>query len=123
MQVAQQLTAHDDLGAHARDELGIVEAQRARPVQAAIISAISFATFALLPIFALLGAGLVANGASSRIGAIAAVSLVSLAGLGSLGAHLGGARLGPAAARVTAGGALAMAITFAIGRLVGGVVS
>jgi VIT1/CCC1 family predicted Fe2+/Mn2+ transporter len=114
MNVAKQLTAHDQLGTHMRDELGIEPATRARPLQAAWISAASFASFALLPIAALLVAP-----AGSRIPAIAALSLVSLGGLGALGGHLGGAPRGRAALRVTVGGALAMAVTAAIGRLFG----
>ena len=114
MTVAKQLSAHDRLGTHMRDELGIDETTLARPLQAAWISAVSFASFALLPIAALLVAP-----AASRIPVIAALSLVSLAGLGALGGHLGGAPLGRAALRVTVGGALAMAVTAAIGRLFG----
>jgi vacuolar iron transporter family protein len=112
MTVAKQLSAHDRLGTHMRDELGIDETTLARPLQAAWISAASFASFALLPIAALLVAP-----AASRIPAIAVLSLVSLGGLGALGGHLGGAPLGRAALRVTIGGALAMAATAAIGRL------
>jgi VIT1/CCC1 family predicted Fe2+/Mn2+ transporter len=112
MRVAEQLSAHDRLGAHTRDELGIGETTLARPLQAAWVSAVSFASFALLPIVALLVAP-----AALRVPAIAALSLVSLGGLGALGGHLGGAPLGRAALRVTIGGALAMAATAAIGRL------
>ncbi len=112
--VAEQLSAHDRLAAHVRDELGIDPTSLARPLQAAWISAASFSTFALLPIAVLLVAP-----AEWRIPEIAAVSLVSLAALGAFGAHLGGAPLGRAALRVTAGGALAMAITAAIGRVLG----
>jgi VIT1/CCC1 family predicted Fe2+/Mn2+ transporter len=114
MTVAKQLSAHDRLGTHMRDELGIDQTTLARPMQAAWISAASFASFALLPIAALLVAP-----TASRIPAIAALSLVSLGGLGALGGHLGGAPLGRAALRVTIGGALAMAVTAAIGRLFG----
>jgi VIT1/CCC1 family predicted Fe2+/Mn2+ transporter len=114
MQVAVQLSAHDRLGAHLRDELGIDEASTARPVQAALISAASFALFAVLPILALLAAP-----ARAGIPVIAAISLAGLASLGALGGHLGGARLGPAALRVTVGGAVAMGVTAAIGRILG----
>ena len=114
MKVAEQLSTRDRLGAHLRDELGIDQASLARPMQAAWISAASFASFAVVPIVALLVAP-----AASRIPAIAAVSLVSLAALGAFGGHLGGAPLGRAALRVTIGGALAMAVTAAIGRIVG----
>jgi len=114
IKVARQLSAHDRLGAHMRDELGIDQAALARPMQAAWISAASFASFAIVPIAALLAApGVV------RIPAIAAVSLASLAVLGAFGGHLGGAPLGRAALRVTLGGALAMAVTAAIGRFFG----
>jgi vacuolar iron transporter family protein len=114
MKVAEQLSEHDRLSAHMRDELGIDQASLARPLQAAWISAASFASFAVVPILALMVAP-----AGGRIPAIAAVSLVSLAALGAFGGHLGGAPLGRAALRVTLGGALAMAVTAAIGRLFG----
>jgi VIT1/CCC1 family predicted Fe2+/Mn2+ transporter len=112
--VAAQLSARDQLGAHLRDELGIEPSELARPLQAAWISAVSFALFAAVPILALLVAP-----AAVRIPVIAAVSLASLAVLGAVGGHLGGAPLGRAAARVAVGGALAMAVTAAIGRLCG----
>jgi VIT1/CCC1 family predicted Fe2+/Mn2+ transporter len=114
MTVAEQLSAHNRLGAHMRDELGIDQAFLARPMQAAWISAASFASFAVVPIAALFVAP-----ASSRILVIAALSLVSLGALGALGGHLGGAPLGRAALRVTIGGALAMAVTAVIGRIFG----
>jgi VIT1/CCC1 family predicted Fe2+/Mn2+ transporter len=114
MKVAEQLSAHDRLAAHVRDELGIDPASLSRPFQAAWISAASFSAFALVPIAMLLVAP-----AAWRIPAIAAVSLASLAALGAFGAHLGGAPLGRAALRVTVGGALAMAVTAAIGRVLG----
>jgi VIT1/CCC1 family predicted Fe2+/Mn2+ transporter len=114
MKVAVQLSAHDRLGAHARDELGLDPSSLSRPLQAAWISAVSFATFAMVPIAVLFVAP-----ASLRIPAIAAVSLASLAALGAFGARLGGAHLGRAALRVTLGGALAMAFTAAIGRILG----
>jgi len=112
--VAEQLSAHDRLGAHMRDELGIDQASLARPMQAAWISAASFASFAVVPIVALLVAP-----ATLRIPMIAAFSLVSLAALGAFGGHLGGAPLGRAALRVTLGGALAMTVTALIGRILG----
>ena len=114
MKVAEQLSAHDLLGAHVRDELGIEERSLARPLQAAWISAASFASFSLLPIAAFLF-----SPASWGIAAIAASSLACLAGLGALGGHLGGAPKVRAALRVTLGGGLAMAVTAAIGRLLG----
>jgi VIT1/CCC1 family predicted Fe2+/Mn2+ transporter len=112
--VAEQLSAHDGLGAHMRDELGIDQASLARPLQAAWISAASFASFAVVPIAALLIAP-----AGMRIPTIAAFSLISLAALGALGGHLGGAPPARAAFRVTIGGALAMTITALIGKILG----
>ena len=114
MKVAEQLSARDRLGAHLLDELGIRQASLARPMQAAWISAASFASFAGIPIIALLVAP-----PSLRIPVIGAFSLASLAVLGAFGGHLGGAPVGRAALRVTLGGALAMAITAAIGRILG----
>jgi VIT1/CCC1 family predicted Fe2+/Mn2+ transporter len=114
LQVAEQLSASDRLGAHMRDELGIDQAALARPLQAAWISAASFALFALVPIAALLVAP-----ASLRLPSIAALSLVSLAALGAFGGYLGGAPLGRAALRVTLGGTLAMAVTALIGHILG----
>ncbi|MGD1045335.1 MAG: VIT family protein [Bacteroidota bacterium] len=114
MKVAEQLSAHDRLGAHMHDELGIDQTSLARPMQAAWISAASFASFAVIPIMALVVAP-----ASLRIPVIAALSLVSLAALGAFGGHLGGAPLGRASLRVTLGGALAMAVTAVIGRILG----
>ena len=114
MKVAEQLSAHDRLGAHMRDELGIDQTALARPVQAAWISAASFASFAVIPIAALL-----VSPPLLRVPLIAVFSLVSLAALGALGGHLGGAPLVRASLRVTLGGALAMAVTAAIGLLLG----
>jgi VIT1/CCC1 family predicted Fe2+/Mn2+ transporter len=114
VKVAEQLSARDRLGAHMRDELGIDQAALARPMQAAWISSASFASFAVVPIVALLVAP-----AALRIPVIAALSLVSLAVLGGFGGHLGGAPLGRAAFRVTLGGALAMTVTAVIGRILG----
>ena len=114
LKVAEQLSAHDRLGAHLLDELGIKPDTLARPMQAAWISAASFAGFAFVPIAALLIAP-----AALRIPVIAALSLVSLAALGAFGGHLGGAPLGRAALRVTLGGSLAMAVTAVIGRILG----
>jgi VIT1/CCC1 family predicted Fe2+/Mn2+ transporter len=114
MTVAEQLSEHDRLGAHLRDELGIDRSALAQPLQAAWISAASFACFAAIPILALLGAP-----EPLRVPVIAALSLASLSALGAFGAHLGGARLGRASLRVTVGGALAMAVTAVIGRILG----
>jgi len=114
MKVAEQLSARDRLGAHLRDELGIDPASLSRPLQAAWISAASFAFFATIPIAALLVAP-----SSLRIPLIAVLCLVSLAVLGAFGGYLGGAPLGRASLRVTLGGALAMAVTALIGRILG----
>ena len=114
MKVAEQLSAHDRLGAHLRDELRIDQTSLARPMQAAWISAASFALFAMIPILALVVAP-----ESLRIPVIAVLSLVSLAALGAFGGHLGGAPIGRASLRVTLGGALAMAVTAVIGRILG----
>jgi VIT1/CCC1 family predicted Fe2+/Mn2+ transporter len=114
MKVAEQLSTHDRLGAHLRDELKIDQTSLARPMQAAWISAASFASFSVIPIIALVVAP-----ESLRIPVIAAFSLVSLAALGAFGGHLGGAPPGRASLRVTLGGALAMAVTAVIGRILG----
>jgi vacuolar iron transporter family protein len=115
--VADQLMAHDALGAHARDELGISSASRARPVQAALTSAASFASGAALP----LGVAALAPAANALV-LVAAASLASLALLGGIAARAGGAKIATGALRVTFWGALAMAITAGIGELVGAVV-
>ena len=116
-QVATQLMAHDALGAHARDELGISEALSARPVQAALASAGTFAVGAALPLLVVL-----AVPASSLVWTVSVSSLLFLALLGSLAAHTGGSSLWRAAARVTFWGALAMGLTAAVGALFGAVV-
>ncbi len=112
--VADSLTAADALGAHARDELGMA-AIPARPVQAAVYSALSFTAGALLPIVAFL---LVPTGA--RTVAVVVSALLALVLLGVAGARAGGAPVMRAAVRVTVGGGLAMAVTAGVGRLVGG---
>ena len=113
-QVATQLMAHDALAAHARDELGISAAQRARPVQAALTSALTFAVGAALPLLIVLLAG-----DAVLIPAVAGASLVCLGGLGALAARTGGAPPLTGAARVVFWGALAMGLTAAIGALFG----
>jgi VIT1/CCC1 family predicted Fe2+/Mn2+ transporter len=113
-QVATQLMAHDALGAHARDELGMVGELAARPVQAAMASAASFAAGAALP---LLVAWLTPE--ASRIVAVLAASLLFLAGLGALAARAGGAPVLASAWRVTFWGALAMGLTAGVGKLFG----
>jgi VIT1/CCC1 family predicted Fe2+/Mn2+ transporter len=112
--VAEQLMAHDALGAHARDELGISETLSARPIQAAFTSAASFAVGAALP---LLAVALVS--ASSLIPVLSITSLVFLAILGALAARVGGAGVMKGAMRVTFWGALAMALTAGVGKLFG----
>ena len=113
-QVATQLMAHDALGAHARDELGISEVHAARPVQAALASAGTFSVGAALPLI------VAALAPTARlIPLVALTSLVFLALLGGVAARAGGARIGRAAARVTFWGALALALTALIGRLFG----
>jgi VIT1/CCC1 family predicted Fe2+/Mn2+ transporter len=113
-QVAEQLMAHDALGAHARDELGISETLRARPIQAAFTSAASFAVGAAMP---LLAAVMVPE--SGFIPVVSATSLVFLAILGGLAARAGGASVTVGAMRVTFWGALAMALTAGAGALFG----
>ena len=114
LQVATQLMAKDPLRAHARDELGITEVSTARPVQAALTSAATFAGGAALPLLVVF---LVP--AAMLIPAVSVASLMLLAVLGGLGASAGGAKIAKAAARVTFWGALAMALTAGIGALVG----
>lgn len=118
-QVAEQLMAHDALGAHLRDELGITEMQRARPVQAALSSAASFAAGAAIP---LLVAVLVPAKGLALAATVLVASLICLAVLGWLAARLGGADVTKGILRVTFWGALAMAITYAVGALFGAVV-
>jgi VIT1/CCC1 family predicted Fe2+/Mn2+ transporter len=115
--VAEQLMAHDALGAHARDELGISETLSARPIQAAFTSAASFSVGAAMPLAA---AALV--GADYLIPVVAVSSLAFLAILGGVAALVGGAPVAPGAMRVTFWGALAMGATAAVGALFGTVV-
>src|ERR1035438_9872707 len=112
-QVAEQLMAHDAVGAHARDELGISETLRARPIQAALASAGSFAAGAAMPLLvtAITPAGL--------IPLVSGTSLVFLALLGGLAARAGGAGVMVGAIRVTFWGALAMGLTAGVGALFG----
>ena len=116
-EVAKQLMAHDALGAHARDELGITETLRARPIQAALASAASFAVGAALPLFVT-----VAAPPSALIVLVAASSLAFLALLGGGAARVGGAGVMIGAVRVTFWGALAMAATAGVGALFGTIV-
>jgi len=115
-QVAKQLMAHDALGAHARDELGISETLRARPIQAALASAASFSIGAAIP--------LLVTAIAPQAGVIifvAAASLACLAVLGALAAWSGGASVATGAIRVTFWGALAMAVTAGVGALFGAI--
>ena len=116
-QVAEQLQAHDAVGAHARDELGITEIAQARPFQASWTSALSFTIAAIAPLVAI---GVAPRGA--RVAITAGVALICLAGLGVLGAWAGGAPWRRAAVRVLLGGGIAMALTAVIGHLVGAVI-
>ena len=116
-QVAEQLTSHDALAAHSRDELGISAVHAARPVQAALASAGTFAVGAALPLVVTAIAP-----ASRTIVLVAAASLVCLALLGGIAARTGGASMTRGAVRVTFWGAFALAITALIGRLFGAAV-
>lgn len=112
--VAVQLTARDALAAHARDELGIVEEQRARPVVAAVTSAGTFAVGALAPLVIALATPIAALPV-----VVVVTSLVFLGGLGALAASAGGAPPGRGALRVGVWGALAMGLTYGVGALFG----
>lgn len=115
-QVAEQLSQHDALGAHARDELGLTEVHAARPVQAALASALAFAVGAALP----LGVAIAVPRDSLSL-LVTGVSLASLAVLGGVAARAGGAGMLRGAARVTLWGAVAMGLTALVGRAVGAV--
>lgn len=112
--VATQLMAHDALGAHSRDELGISDTTAAKPVQAALASALTFAVGAALPLLVVL-----VMPAPMLSVAVAVSSLIFLAALGSLAARAGGSSVMNAALRVTFWGALAMALTYGVGALFG----
>lgn len=113
-QVADQLMRHDALSTHAREELGLSETLSARPIQAALISALSFSLGAAVPLGVIFFVP-----STALIAAISVVSLALLAALGALGALVGGAPVLRAAVRVTFWGALAMAITALVGTLFG----
>jgi VIT1/CCC1 family predicted Fe2+/Mn2+ transporter len=117
LEVAQELSTGDRLAAHVRDELGFEVDQLARPRQAALASAVSFATGAIVPLVAIALAP-----ASVRVVVAVLVTLVALAALGIAGARLGGAPQLPSVVRVVCWGALAMGVTMGIGALVGTVV-
>ena len=113
-QVAAQLMAHDAIGAHARDELGITAIVSARPVQAALASATSFAVGAALPLATVMLAP-----ERYTVASVGAMSLLFLAALGALAANAGGAPVVKASLRVVVWGALAMAVTAGVGALFG----
>ena len=116
-QVAEQLMAKDALAAHARDELGISQTTTARPIQAALTSAVTFAVGAALPLLTVVTAPVI-----YLVPLVAGTSLLFLALLGSIAAHTGGAHVGAGAARVTLWGALAMGVTAGTGALFGTIV-
>lgn len=113
-QVAMQLTQHDALGSHLRDELGLSEVVTAAPVQAAIVSAATFAAGAALPLGT---AAMAPDGAISVW--VTGATLLALAGLGAVGAQAGGAGIARGTVRVLVWGAMAMAATAAVGHLFG----
>ena len=113
-EVATQLMAKDALGAHARDELGISDTLSARPIQAALYSAVTFAAGAAMPLLLV-----VFVPSTALVWAVSCSSLLFLALLGALAARVGGAPVGKSVARVTFWGALAMALTAAVGALFG----
>lgn len=115
--VAVELSRGDALAIHARDELGIDVDSLARPVQASVVSALSFMVGAILPIVVVALAP-----ASARVALTMVITIVGLVVLGSIGARLGGAPPGRAALRVFIGGSLALAISLGIGRITGSVV-
>ena len=116
-QVAEQLMAHDALDAHARDELGITESLKAKPIQAALASAASFAAGAAAPLLVTAFAP-----AAKVIPLVSATSLICLAGMGALAARTGGANMLAGTMRATFWGALAMGVTAGVGALFGTVV-
>lgn len=116
--VASQMMAKDALAAHARDELGLSEVHTARPLQAAMASALTFTLGAAAPLAVALVAPL-----QLLVVSVAVVSLVCLAVLGGMGAKAGGAPLGPSVLRVTFWGVLAMLVTAGVGRLLGAAVA
>jgi VIT1/CCC1 family predicted Fe2+/Mn2+ transporter len=118
-EVATQLTKHDALGAHARDELGISETLTARPVQAAFASAGTFSVGAVLPLLVVLLVPVSFASVSGLMWAVSVSSLLFLALLGSLAARAGGASVMTSAIRVTFWGALAMGLTAGVGALFG----
>lgn len=114
MQAAREVTEHDALGAHMREELGLHEVNHANPLQAALASLVTFAIAASIPVLAAL---LAPRG--TVIPVVLGVTLLSLAILGAIGARAGGARILPAMIRVLVWGAFAMAVTMGVGRVFG----
>ena len=114
VQVADALMAHDALDAHARDELGLTESTRARPMQAAVSSALSFAVGAALPLLAVLF-----SSGTRGVAVLVVTSIIALVLLGVAAARIGGARAGRAALRVGLGGTMAIAVTAGVGQLFG----
>ncbi len=113
-QVAEALTEQDALAAHMRDELGLEDERRARPLQAAWSSALAFTAGGVLPLMAA-----AVPGSAGRVVAVVLVAVVALAILGSAGARTGGAPAGPATARVVLWGIVAMAVTYGVGAAIG----
>ena len=111
-QVAAELTEKDDLGAHLRDELGLVDALKANPLQAALVSALTFTAGAAVPLLAVW-----LSPADLIVRAVLIATLLSLATLGAIGAKLGGAPIGRAPLRLTLLGVMALGVTFGIGTL------
>lgn len=116
-EVAVELSASDQLAVHARDELGINPDELANPLQASVVSALSFVAGAILPIIVV-----AVTPAGARVVVTMIITLIGLVALGSAGARLGGAPQGRAAGRVFVGGCLALLISLGIGRLTGSVV-
>ena len=119
VEVAEQLTAHDPLGAHLRDELGLHDSVRARPLQAAGVSSVSFAFGALFPFVAIF---FLPTSTGARVAIIAVIAFVALAISGALSGRIGGASVARGATRVLVGGGLAMVASALIGTLVGAAV-
>jgi VIT1/CCC1 family predicted Fe2+/Mn2+ transporter len=117
-QVAEELSEGDVLRVHLAEELGITEETRARPIQAMVVSALSFALGAAVPL-----AAMAAATGSTRVWITLVIALVALAVLGTIGARLGGAPQGRAAMRTFVGGAIVMAITMLVGRGLGAAVN
>lgn len=117
LQVAREFMVKDALGAHARDELGITQMTTARPIQAAMTSAVTFSVGAAMPLLAV-----IVSPPVHVVTAVSASSLIYLAALGAIGARAGGAGILRPTMRVTFWGALAMAVTAGIGALIGTVV-